>query len=87
MFRQPLSWYYLVNNKHRKESNMNYFNKTQVQRVLRRYNAEHDIGPDAPVTWREEALASAVMDLNTEVEAIKAQVAALLAAVPSAKVG
>ena len=60
------------------------YNKSRVQTVLDRYNAEHDLGPDCPVTWREEALASAVMDLFNDVDELKKQVASLLAAVPQA---
>ena len=61
------------------------WNIQQVKKVLNRYDAEHDLGPDCPVTWREEALASAVMELSDEIDKLKAQVAALLDAVPSAK--
>ena len=56
----------------------------QVIGVINRYDADHDIGPDAPVTWREERLAHAILDLNDEIEKIKGQVNALLEAVPSA---
>ena len=52
--------------------------------LLSRYNPEHDLGPDCPVTWREGNLAAAVIEMNDEIEALKAQVAALLEAVPSA---
>lgn len=62
------------------------WNIQQVQRVLNSYNADHDLGPDCPVTWREERLAQAVMELSDEVDLLKKQVKALLEAVPSAKV-
>jgi hypothetical protein len=65
---------------------MNRHTKQEVLRVLGRYNADHDIGPDAPVTWREERLATAVLELESDVATLQAQVAALLDAVPSAKV-
>jgi len=65
---------------------MRYWNKEQVRQVLNHYNADHDLGADCPVTWREERLAQAIMDMDEEIEALKAQVKALLAAVPSAKV-
>ena len=57
-----------------------------VLRVVNQYDGDHDLGPDAPVTWREEHLAQAVLEMNDEIETLKAQVKALLDAVPSAKV-
>jgi hypothetical protein len=65
---------------------MKQFTKSEVQKILRRYDPEHDLGPDCPVTWREETLATATLELIDEVELLKAQVKALLDAVPSAKV-
>jgi hypothetical protein len=53
------------------------FNYRQVIEILTRYNADHDIGPDAPVTWREERLAQAVVELYAQVEELKAAVARL----------
>jgi hypothetical protein len=35
------------------------------------YNADHDLGPDAPVTWREFELMQAVAKLNQRVEALE----------------
>lgn len=57
-----------------------------VEKVVNRYDGDHDLGPYCPVTWREEHLAQAVLELNDEVELLKAQVKAMLDAVPSAKV-
>ena len=44
---------------------------TEVERILRAYNAEHDLGPDCPVTWREERLAQAVLKLAERIEALE----------------
>ena len=56
---------------------MNNYNKNEVERILRSYNADHDLGPDCPVTWREERLAQAVLELSKELEALKIAVQAL----------
>ena len=60
--------------------------KSQIERILRMYNEDHDLGPDAPVTWREERLAQAVLELESQLAELEAKVSALLDAVPSAKV-
>jgi hypothetical protein len=65
---------------------MKAYTKQSVCKIMQCYNPEHDLGPNAPVTWREENLAEAVIELWDEVELLKAQVKALLDAVPSAKV-
>ena len=56
---------------------MSEYHKGQVNRILERYNAEHDTDPNEsapPVTWREERLACAILDLYDQLEAIKADV-------------
>jgi hypothetical protein len=63
---------------------MKYYAFGEVQKVLTAYDPEHDLGPDCPVTWREERLATAIVELVTEVEKLQSQVNALLMAVPSA---
>lgn len=63
---------------------MNTWKKQQVESVISSYNPDHDLGPDCPVTWREERLASALLDLDEEVKTLKEQIKALLDAVPSA---
>ena len=63
---------------------MNAWKKQQVENVMRNYNPDHDSGPDCPVTWREERLAKALLDLDEEVSVLKEQIKALLDAVPSA---
>ncbi len=65
---------------------MRNYSKQQVEKVLSRYTPEHDMGADCPVTWREEAIATAVLELEAEICNIREQVRALLDAVPSAKV-
>ena len=63
---------------------MNAWKKQQVEDVISSYNPDHDLGPDCPVTWREERLAKALLDLDEEVSVLKEQIKALLDAVPSA---
>ena len=63
---------------------MNNAELNGLKRVLAMYEGDHDLGPQAPVTWREMNIAVATLALHNEVETLKAQVAALLAAVPSA---
>lgn len=65
---------------------MKLYTKAEVERVIRHYNPDNDMGPDAPVTWREERLATAILELRQDLENLEAKVSALLDAVPSAKV-
>ena len=58
--------------------------KSEVQRVLSRYDAENDLGPDCPVTWREERLANAVLEMQEQIDLLDAKISALMDAVPSA---
>ena len=56
---------------------MSEYNKSQINRILERYNAEHDTDPSEsapPVTWREERLACAILDLYEQLEGIKKDV-------------
>ena len=64
---------------------MKSYTRDQLRRVLDHYNADHDMGPDAPVTWREERLARAILDLSESLEELEAKVSRLLDAVPSAQ--
>lgn len=63
---------------------MKLFTKSEVERVLRHYDPENDLGPDCPVTWREERLATAILELRGDLEALEEKVSRLLDAVPSA---
>jgi hypothetical protein len=56
--------------------NMRLHTKGEVNKILSRYNAEYDLGPDCPVTWREEILANAVLELQSELEQLEAKVSA-----------
>jgi len=64
--------------------NMKLHTKGEIERILRYYNPEHDLGPDAPVTWREEILANAVLELRHDIEELEAKISRLMDAVPSA---
>lgn len=48
----------------------------QIEQHLRKiniaYNADHDLGPQAPVTWREYELMQAVAKLAKKVESLEA---------------
>jgi hypothetical protein len=63
---------------------MRIHTKDEVQKVLNHYNADHDLGPEAPVTWREERLATAILELQSELEALEAKVSRIIDALPSA---
>ena len=52
--------------------------KSEVEKIISRYDADNDCGPDAPVTWREERLANAVLELEKEVEQLEARVSAII---------
>ena len=58
--------------------------RNEVKKVLALYNADHDLGPNAPVTWREERLARAIVELVDDIEELEATVSRLIDAVPSA---
>lgn len=60
-------------------------NTNALDRIHERYNADHDLGPDAPIHWSVEELAQLVGKLVKVVEQQAEQIAALQAAVPSAK--
>jgi hypothetical protein len=42
-----------------------------LRKVAAAYNADHDLGPDAPVTWREIELMQAVAKLLQKVEKLE----------------
>jgi hypothetical protein len=63
---------------------MRSFTKSEVIRILQRYDADHDLGPDAPITWREERLANAVLEMQEQIDLLDAKISAILDAVPSA---
>ena len=65
---------------------MRLHTKGEVKRILDRYNPEHDLGPDCPVTWREERLATAIMELESQIEELEAKVSRLADAVLGAGV-
>lgn len=64
---------------------LSFSTRTKVRNVLNEYNPDHDLGPDCPVTWREEALAEAVIELESKLAELEAKVSRLLDAVPSAQ--
>lgn len=63
---------------------MRIHTKEQVRNILQLYNADHDLGPDCPVTWREERLAQAVLELQEQIEELEAKVSRIVDALPSA---
>jgi hypothetical protein len=67
-----------------RKNEMKLHTKGEIERILRMYNADHDMGPDCPVTWREERLANAVLELREDLEELEMKVSALMDAVPSA---
>lgn len=56
---------------------MKTWNVQQVEKVIEAYNADHDLGPDAPVTWREERLARLALELDKRVIALENQIKSL----------
>ena len=60
-------------------------NTSALDKINRRYNPEHDTGPDAPVHWSVAELADLVERLVNKVEEQERQIKALQDAVPSAK--
>lgn len=63
---------------------MRVYTREELRKIRYAYNGDHDLGPDAPVTWREHALLLAVEDLQEQIEELEAKVSRLLDAVPSA---
>ena len=63
---------------------MSFYTRKEIEKILTEYNPDHDLGPDAPVTWREHRLAEAVQDLQEQIEELEMKVSRLLDAVPSA---
>lgn len=63
---------------------MKLHTKSEVEKILRRYDPDHDIGFDCPVTWREERLASAVIEMQEQIDELQMKVSRLLDAIPSA---
>jgi hypothetical protein len=59
--------------------------KNEVKRIIEKYDPDHDLGPDCPVTWREERLARAILDLESRFEILEMRISNLMDAVPSAK--
>jgi hypothetical protein len=45
-----------------------------LKRINVAYNADRDLGPDAPVTWREYDLMQAVAKLLQKVDALESKV-------------
>jgi len=58
--------------------------KSQVEKILQAYDADHDLGPTAPVTWREERLANAILELQGELDELEMTVSRIVDALPSA---
>lgn len=59
-------------------------NTSALDKIHQRYNPEHDLGPDAPIHWSVEELANLFGELIEKVIEQEKQIAALLAAMPSA---
>lgn len=60
-------------------------NTGALDKIHDAYNADHDLGPEAPIHWSVEELAQLVGKLIEEVEELHEQIAYLQDAVPSAK--
>ena len=63
---------------------MKGYTRDEVRKILREYNPDHDMGPDCPVTWREQRLAQAVLDLQEQIEELEMKVSRIVDALPSA---
>ena len=63
---------------------MKGYTKREIERILQTYDADHDMGTDCPVTWREERLAQAVLELREELEELEMKVSRIVDALPSA---
>lgn len=63
---------------------MKNYTKSEINKILSRYDADHDLGPDCLVTWREERLANAVLEMQEQIDLLDAKISALMDAVPSA---
>lgn len=51
---------------------MSTYSPREVERILLKYDPEHDTDPGlAPVTWREERIATFVLKLFEDIEELK----------------
>jgi len=63
---------------------MTIYTMNEIAKILNAYDPDHDLGPQAPVTWREHRLAEAIEDLQEQISQLETKVSSLLDAVPSA---
>ena len=54
-------------------------NTTAIEKIHNHYNADHDLGPDAPIHWSVEELAIIAGRLVAKVEELEAEVEELKA--------
>lgn len=65
---------------------MKLHTKGEVEKILRYYNPEHDTGPDCPVSWREERLANAVLELQDQLEELQMKVSRIVDQLPGVSI-
>lgn len=45
--------------------------KSDAHKIRERYNADHDVGPEAPIPWHTMLLLEMIEDLQAQVKALQ----------------